>query len=217
MYDGWNDIGERNKIKFNIEYEEFKENTVIENYEDFSNLNIENTIQIRTGILTFLSDINYKTGIGLVIFVRDNLILNSNIIKNEVKSFQNTSDLILIENRLKNNWEKVCNLGEENSFKTVNIIQPSLGTSSRNLSNEETIQMSLSNFRMDDFNYLKKIDIKKLENDKCKNIIDLRNTFEGINGKTIFFDAVHVSDYGNDIISEKIIQVLIPIIKNDFQ
>jgi len=219
MYDGWNDIGERNKIKFNIEYEEFKENTVIENYEDFSNLNIENTIQIRsgTGILTFLSDINYKTGIGLVIFVRDNLILNSNIIKNEVKSFQNTSDLILIENRLKNNWEKVCNLGEENSFKTVNIIQPSLGTSSRNLSNEETIQMSLSNFRMDDFNYLKKLDIKKLENNKCKNIIDLRNTFEGIKGKTIFFDAVHVSDYGNDIISEKIIQVLIPIIKNDFQ
>ena len=158
MYDGWNDIGERNKMKFNIGYEDFKHNTVMQNYEDFSISNVGKNIQINsgTGILTFLTDINYKTGIGLVIFVRDNLILNSDIIKNEVKSTQNVSDLRLIEDRLKNNWKKVCNLGEENSFKTINFLQPSLGTSSRNLSNEETIQISLSNFRIDDFNYLKK-------------------------------------------------------------
>ena len=216
MYDGWNDIVERKKVKFNIQYEEYKKNTYIENYADFLNSDIENTSQNNsgTGILKFFIHIDYKTGIGLASFIRDNLISNSDNLKNEIKSSQNILDLTLIENRLKNNWQKVCNLGEQNLFKTVNIIQPGLGTSSRDISNEEKIWMSETT-QIDELNYLKKIDVRKLENNNCKNIIDLRNTFDNVDNKTIFFDSIHTSDYGNGIVSEKIINIIIPIIQNN--
>jgi hypothetical protein len=206
MYDGWNDITERNKIKFNIEYEKFKENSYIENVGELSN-----TENIGKNIFNFFVDINYRTGVGFGIFIRDNFIPNLNI--DEIKNSEKISNLILIEERLKNNWQKVCNLGEQNSFKTINFIQPGIETSSRNLSNEESIFISKTT-QIEEINYLKKLDIKKLENSNCKNVIDLRNTFDNINNKTIFFDSIHTSDDGNEIISEKIINIIIPIINN---
>jgi len=213
MYDGWNDITERNKIKFNIQYEEFKNNSYVENVAEFSNK--ENTIQNISikKIFNFLVDIDYRTGVGLAMLIRDNFISNADI--NEIKNSENISDLKLIEERLGNNWGKVCNLGKENSFKTVNFIQPGIETSSRNLSNEEIILISQTT-QITEMNYLKKMDVEKLGNNSCENITDLRNTFDNINNKTIFFDPIHVSDYGNEIISEKIVSIIIPIIKEDF-
>jgi hypothetical protein len=216
MYDGWNDIGERNKIKLNIDYEQYKKNSYFENYEDISKNEFQNSTKTKsgTGILKFFSKIDYKTGIGMTYFIRDNLILNFNVLKNEYyvpeKNFD--SNLVQIEIKLKNNWDKVCNMGEQNSFQTVNILQPSLGTGSRNLSNEEIIRMSLVNYNNDNLDYLQKFDIGKMENSECHNIIDLRDIFDEINDKTVYFDVVHVSDFGNKIISEKIYEKILPIV-----
>ena len=223
MYDGWNDIGSRDKIKLNIDYEQFKKNTFLENSAKIQNItsnsNSNSNSNSGTGILNFFVAIDYKTGIGMSLFFRDNLLLNSNIIKNEtyMPEYNFNTNLIQIENSLKNNWNTVCRMGEDNSFLTINILHPSLGTGSRNLSNEEIMRMSLSNFRYDNLNYLQKFDIEKMKNSKCQNVLDLRNVFDDINDKTIYFDEVHVSDYGNEIISDKITSVLIPIIENNLQ
>ena len=63
--------------------------------------------------------------------------------------------------------------------------------------------------------YLKSIniDVKKVE--PCENIFDLRNSFSGMNGVDIYWDEGHMTDFGNEIIAEKITEKLIPIINND--
>ena len=102
-------------------------------------------------------------------------------------------------------------------FLIVNILHPSLGTGSRNISHEEQITNLHPNLQHDNLNYLQKFNIEKMKNSKCQNIIDLRNVFDDINDKTIYFDLVHVSDYGNEIISDKITSFLIPIIENNLR
>lgn len=210
MYDGWNDVNSYNFLKNNIEFEEYKNNSF---YENNQYVNLSFTNNLGKILLQFLIDIDYKTGIGLIIFFRDFANI-SNYNQNEYLIENNMSDLNLIEKNLKNNWSKVCNLGNNYSFITINFIQPGIDTGIRTHSNEEKIFLSQTN-EINKINNLKELNIKNLQSKNCKFVFDLRNTFDQINDKTIFFDSIHVSDYGNEIISEKIKDILIPIIQNN--
>jgi hypothetical protein len=48
----------------------------------------------------------------------------------------------------------------------------------------------------------------------CENIIDLRETFSEFDESKIFFDAGHMSDRGNEIISKKLFEISLPIVEN---
>ena len=210
MYDGYNDAGDFNLRKFHISYDEFKNNYAQLNNIPFNGVKV--TSVKGTGIINFLEQSNYKTGIGLVIFYKN--MLNPNPI-NTKETTANPKITNFIENYMTENWSKTCSLGEKNGFKTVNFIQPILGTGDRTISENEMKIMNKDWFKNHYLTYLKSIniDVKKVE--PCENIFDLRNSFSGMNGVDIYWDEGHMTDFGNEIIAEKITEKLIPIINND--
>ena len=104
-----------------------------------------------------------------------------------------------------------CNFGNENGFETVVILQPALGTGNKPLTEYE------KNYLLDlgGENNTRNYDtfangLTGLEN-YCANVQDLRNTFDNTS-EFIYFDNVHLSDFGNRIVSERIFEILKPIV-----
>jgi lysophospholipase L1-like esterase len=205
MYDGAN---EGNQPKQNFTYKEFNENSYFVNQglESAANQHVG-----KTGLLTFFAQINYQTGIGLTQFIKSALFpteTDSSVkIGNELKQ----SDIFALRtDRFENNWSKICSVGNDNNFKTINIIQPVIGTSDRIFSESEKLLI------LEDLTpFLQSLNLNKTKLSHCNEIWDFRNAFEGIDEKSIFFDSVHMTDFGNEIIAEKIYQKILPIITED--
>ena len=113
------------------------------------------------------------------------------------------------------NWSKACKLGEKHGFQTVNIIQPILGTSDRIISQDELRIMNQKEFKNQYLTYLKNINIDYSKVISCNNIVDLRNSFGGMDGINIYFDEGHMTDFGYEIVADKITEKIIPIIDED--
>ena len=110
-------------------------------------------------------------------------------------------------------WSEICIQGKENNFKTVIFVQPILGTSERTLSEQE-----FSNFLEVNDTNLKRLGLfaEALHELKtvCDGTADLRNAFDGID-VPIYWDAGHMANTGNKIISKKMFQVIFPLIVDD--
>ena len=205
MYDGWNDIWHIEETKANISYEIFSSNNALENNLVFVQ-SLE--VKISRGLFYMFDQINYKTGLGVSQFLYDVLA--------KINSFQTNSTqgenleisdkkLHQLENNIINNWSEVCDLGRINGFHTVNIIQPIFQTSIENYDNTSSIESQ----------YLKKLDIERIKMESsCENIIDLREIFSEFDESKIFFDAGHTSDRGNEIISNKLFELSLPMVEN---
>lgn len=112
----------------------------------------------------------------------------------------------------KNTWMEICDLQEKYGFKTILVLQPILGTK-KILSAEEQ-------------NYFTRYDSEKMSqhyqeyanklNSTCMMTFDLRDGFDS-NSETIFYDAGHVGDKGNQIIAKKIYDLISPIVQSDIQ
>jgi hypothetical protein len=99
-------------------------------------------------------------------------------------------------NRYIENWSEFCI--KQNDIKTMIFLQPIVGTSNRTLS--ETDQIIMKNQDVPaELDMLKNIalSLDELKN-VCNDAIDIRNSFDGIN-RPIFYDQIHVSDFGNII------------------
>jgi lysophospholipase L1-like esterase len=202
LYDGWNDAG---KYNYKFSYEEFKNQSWYVNYPPLESN--DDDIIPKTGITTFFRQIDYKTGQGVAQALHD-LIHEQNTIPEDVV---NEEHLSKIENRLQNNWSEVCKMGEENNFQIINILQPILGTSNRTFHDSENflnteIELNLISFRLTEKQY-----------HPCDNIYDFRTVFEDMNNVAIYFDQGHVTDFGNQIIAEKIYEKILPIVIEDTQ
>ena len=53
-------------------------------------------------------------------------------------------------------------------------------------------------------------------NDKCEKTADLRNVFDDIK-EPIYFDYIHVSDKGHEIIAKRLLELSIPIVLEDLR
>lgn len=205
MYDGWNDIWHIEETKANISYEIFSSNNALEN-----NLLFVQSLEfkISRGLFYFFDQINYKTGLGVSQFLYDVLAKINSFQANSTQGENleiSAKKLHQLENNIINNWSKVCDLGRINEFHTVNIIQPIFQTSTEYYDNTPSIESQ----------YLKKLDIERIQMESsCENIIDLRDTFSEFNESKIFFDAGHMSDEGNEIISKKLFEISLPIVEN---
>jgi len=111
----------------------------------------------------------------------------------------------------KNNMIKVCELGKNHGFKTVILLQPILGTGERDLTETEEKQFEV-------FDHSKVIPAYQLFANKlddlkpdCDIVADFRNIFDDVEGD-VYFDNAHVGHLTNEIIAEKILEEISPLI-----
>jgi len=110
-------------------------------------------------------------------------------------------------------WIEICELGTNKGFDVVIIIQPIVGSSDRTLSQFEKKQFEWK----ENERRLPALEIyaNKLEeiNNHCAATADLRNIFDGID-EPLYLDSIHLGDYGNKIVSEKMYELILPIIQS---
>ena len=203
MYDGWNDLSSP-WLSNQLTYEEFKNNSYYIN-----NQLTPLETKTNTGIITFFGKIDYKTGYGISRYIADIVYGKKNVDYNNVFD---VNHLHMSQKMLTDNWSAVCNIGNEKGFQVINIIQPALGTGNRTLAPSEkygTVEIM--------HQYLIKLNLNYTELHSCDQIYDLRNVFDGMNGVPIFFDGVHISDFGNEIIAKRIYDLISPTVQNDIQ
>lgn len=187
MYDGWNDASQMNDIP----------------HQEKSIFN-----DTKLDIFNSLLFLNYKTPNK----ISDLLNLEKNDLKNKQNSIT-SNDVNIVNEELKKNWNEICNYGKNNNFEVLLILQPILGTGDRILSNEEK-----SNLEKLSYDYQRRLDLVNqmnfVSNDfpSCMNFYDGRDLLDSFDNEHIFFDAGHMSDFGNEIVAEIIAKKLIPII-----
>ena len=138
-----------------------------------------------------------------------------NIIKNENddnKSNQNIDvpDKTLISLKTQKwiqRWSSICELGNEEGFKTIISVQPVLGTGKKILTADEMNRLNNSIKKQEVVFQLLEEYSKALEilEKKCYKTIDLRNSFDGIS-EPIYSDLGHMGDFGNKIIAKEIFE-----------
>ena len=113
----------------------------------------------------------------------------------------------------KERWNESCLLAQTNDIKTLITIQPMLGTGDRIVTKSEK---STSGLLQNDFMQLPLYQLQKFvdvlpELTNCTNTADLTHVFDGHN-EPIFLDLGHVGEQGSMLISEKIYELVLPMI-----
>ncbi len=111
----------------------------------------------------------------------------------------------------KSRVEEICQIGKENGFVTLIVVQPSLMTGDKKLSEYESKYVAKT-----DLDFATKATLKgmadslKSIDSSCKTI-DLSRVFDDIT-EPIYTDIVHVNDHGNRIVAEKLYNITLPVI-----
>jgi len=114
-----------------------------------------------------------------------------------------------------NRWKEICELGTQVGFHTIITIQPMVGTSNKTLSeNEYQYYLELQQTKIPQRLELFALTLPELEN-SCSSTADLRNTFDNLS-LPIYWDYGHMANVGNKIISQKLFELSIPIITNNY-
>ena len=122
---------------------------------------------------------------------------------------------------LKENWESMCKLGNENNFDVIITLQPIAGFGNKVLTQQESkyAQSGLDYNKnpLSESSSVYRDCGKKLEDvNACVKTIDLRNVFDAESGP-IYWDEAHVSDRGNNIVGKSLNTVIFPIISQNHQ
>ena len=106
-------------------------------------------------------------------------------------------------------------MDENNSFKTIVILQPILDTGNKPYSKSEKELIPKTQFDIETVQLLNKLEKPLSElNGICDQVVDLRNVFDDVS-YPIYFDFGHMNDYGNEIIAEKIYKKILPTVLED--
>ena len=111
-------------------------------------------------------------------------------------------------------WENICKENNEDGIKTIVALQPTVGTSTKQLSPSEKIHSE----------YIKAVNTreqleffsKTLPIESCTASFDLRNALDGVE-EPIYFDDCHMNDQGYEIMANKIYEKILPLIINDLE
>lgn len=109
-----------------------------------------------------------------------------------------------------NSWLQICELGNEKGFEVIITLQPLVGTGIKNLTTEELEYYARSDHENILPNYEKYANALDNLKNVCTNTLDLRTVFDSVQ-TTIFFDAGHTGDAGNEIVAKKMYQTIISI------
>ena len=109
-------------------------------------------------------------------------------------------------------WKEICSLGKKENFDTIVIIQPMIGSSDREISqNEQQYYLQIKPQQ-----YLKRLGLFSNAltelNSSCTDTGDFRNSFDGINKQIYVTGKGTPGNFGNEIISDKIFEKILPIL-----
>ena len=115
-------------------------------------------------------------------------------------------------------WLDICSIEDEKNFKTIITLQPILGTGNKSLTPVEQERLESSFARQSIILELfDKLATSLTELEKtCEKTIDLRDSFDHTD-KPVFHDLGHTSNYGNEIVAERIYQNILPIVLDDIR
>jgi len=115
----------------------------------------------------------------------------------------------------KNRWLEICELGKNEGFVTLIAVQPILGTGNKILTSDEKKLAPNNEFEIGTLEILDEMANSLDELDKkCDKTADLRTTFDDIK-EPLYFDYIHVSDLGHEIIAQRLFELSLPIVIED--
>ena len=113
----------------------------------------------------------------------------------------------LWHNRIKD----ACEFGNENGFKTIVILQPMLGTGNKPLVEyEHSYYLAVGGEKNTEVYDIFSNGLLGLEN-YCYKVEDFRNIFDNV-PEFVYFDIAHLADYGNEVVSQRIFEIIKPTI-----
>ncbi|MDP6858083.1 MAG: hypothetical protein QF559_04030 [Candidatus Nitrosopelagicus sp.] len=115
-------------------------------------------------------------------------------------------------------WQNICSIEDENDFKTIITLQPILGTGNKSLTpvEQERLESSFAEQSII-LELFDKLATSLTELEKvCEKTIDLRDSFDHTD-KPVFYDLGHTSNYGNELVAERIYQNVISIVQDDIK
>tara|TARA_B100000029_G_scaffold505659_1_gene586713 strand:- start:233 stop:1768 length:1536 start_codon:yes stop_codon:yes gene_type:complete len=106
------------------------------------------------------------------------------------------------------NWETVCNLGKQNSFKTIISLQPISGFGNKSLTEQELENVVIGtdyfdNKLLESLDKYEKYAMNLESLEQCDKTLDLRNVFDN-ESSPIYWDQGHVSDRGNYLVAQEL-------------
>jgi len=112
----------------------------------------------------------------------------------------------------KNRWVEICDIGNDTSYKTLFVLQPILGTGEKIFTDQE---YKINNTYLNILQRMNHLDSYASQLDEinkhCTTTADFRNIFDDVR-EPIYYDIVHVGEKGNEIVANKIYDLVIPLI-----
>ena len=169
--------------------------------------------------------LDYKTALGAIQWVRDAANPGP-----DLDSMYWEDSVLLgdpaptIERSLHDNWAAVCRLGEERGFTTVNFLQPHLGTADRSITEHEVqAYYTWHPIKTDPPTYVRaskflaNVTLDPTGYHPCENVHDLRGAFDGMDGRTVYFDWQHMRKGGNDVVAAAMYDVVRPLVADGLE
>jgi len=147
-------------------------------------------------------------------FVINNMLSENYVNPNGEKILELSSEEIQKNSVLfKKNWTQSCVFLEDNQITSVLILQPSLITKTTLSDFEKNIGPDVEYRKQ----YLENFsnDLESL-NEYCNHTLDLRYAINNTS-QTTYYDNVHMNDLGNQIVSKRIYEKILPIIIEDIK
>ena len=112
----------------------------------------------------------------------------------------------------KNRWIEICDIGNDTSYKTLLVLQPILGTGDKLYSDQEYIIHTSYGNILQQLNNLNSYASQLDEiNEHCSVTADFRNIFDDVQ-EPIYYDIVHLGVTGNEIVANKLYDLVVPLI-----
>ena len=181
-----------------------------ERYTDHSNFETLPEKKILTFFQIYLPE--YKTPINALYFIeriKEGASGNNN--NNSIETLYKLENMLERSSLWHNRIKDVCEFGNEQGFKTMVILQPTLGTGNKPLVEyEHSYYLSFGGEKNTEIYDIFANGLLGLEN-HCYKAEDFRNVFDNV-PEFVYFDGAHLADYGNEVVSQRIFQIIKPTI-----
>ena len=139
-------------------------------------------------------------------------ILNQ-AVSNEPSYHFDTSTTTKKVNLWKDNLKKICDVGKQENFDVIILLQPILGAGNKKLTDYEQQQYEIFEHEKVVASYAKFANQLSHLDDHCTKSLDFRNIFDKYEGE-IYFDNTHIKYQANEFVAENIFTEIYPIISN---